>query len=88
MAPSVIQKQRYVYSVSSAAVSPLFAVASKLASLMLVTTCTGDGTSPYLLSIFFPPTSAFALLRLWAGVFGRPSFPEHPFPDIRRAAQH
>jgi hypothetical protein len=22
------------------------------------------------------------------GAFGRPSFPEHPFPDIRRAAQH
>jgi hypothetical protein len=70
---SAIQKLSYAYSVSSAGVSPLFAVASKLASLMLATTCKGDGISPYLLSIFFLQP-AFPLLPLWVSAFGRLSF--------------
>src|SRR6202034_1229984 len=44
-------------------------------------------TSPNHLSIFLLQP-AFLLLRLWVGVFGRSSLPKHPFPDIRRAAQH
>jgi hypothetical protein len=59
----------------------------------LIDSWSASTESPSLKKIFtrFPIfflQPAFPLLRLWVSAFRRPSFPEHPFPDIRRAAQH
>src|SRR5712664_1331428 len=81
------------YSVSSAAVSPLFAVASKLASFVPVTSCRADGaanppgadasTVLYVLAIFILQRSPF-LLTFTGPCFWPTSFPGHPLPDVRR----
>src|SRR6266481_4202169 len=85
------------YNASSAAVSPLFAVASKLASFVHVTSCRADGaaspsvadasTALYVLAIFILQRSLF-LLTFTGACFWPTSFPEHPLPDIWGTVQN